>query len=72
VFNTGEAIPKEEIERIFQRLYRGEHSRRTPGAGLGLTISLKIAELHGGTVAVESEEGRGTGVIMTLPRIPPG
>ena len=72
VFNTGEAIPKEEIERIFQRLYRGEHSRRTPGAGLGLTISLKIAELHGGTVRVESEEGRGTAVIMTLPRIPPG
>jgi two-component system sensor histidine kinase BaeS len=72
VFNTGEAIPKEEIDRIFQRLYRGERSRRTPGAGLGLTISLKIAELHGGTVAVESEEGRGTAVIMTLPRIPPG
>jgi two-component system, OmpR family, sensor histidine kinase BaeS len=72
VFNTGEAIPKEEVERIFQRLYRGERSRGTPGAGLGLTISLKIAELHGGTVKVESEEGRGTTLIMTLPRVPPG
>jgi two-component system sensor histidine kinase BaeS len=72
VFNTGEAIPKEEVERIFQRLYRGERSRGTPGAGLGLTISLKIAELHGGTVKVESEDGRGTTLIMTLPRVPPG
>jgi two-component system sensor histidine kinase BaeS len=66
VFNTGEAIPWEEIDKLFQRLYRGEYARKSAGSGLGLTIALKIAELHGGTVEIESREGRGTAVTMTI------
>ena len=66
VFNTGDAIPREEIDKLFQRLYRGEYARKTTGSGLGLTIALKIAELHGGTVEIESREGLGTSVTMTM------
>jgi two-component system sensor histidine kinase BaeS len=66
VRNTGEAIPRDEIDKLFQRLYRGEYARKTAGSGLGLTIALKIAELHGGTVAIESREGLGTSVTMTI------
>jgi two-component system sensor histidine kinase BaeS len=66
VFNTGDAIPREEIDRLFQRLYRGEYARKSAGSGLGLTIALKIAELHGGTVEIESREGLGTSVTMTM------
>lgn len=64
VFNSGDEIPPEEIEKIFQRLYRGEYARKTPGSGLGLTIALRIAELHGGTVAIESAKNHGTTVTV--------
>jgi two-component system sensor histidine kinase BaeS len=70
VFNTGDAIPREEIDKLFQRLYRGEYARKSSGSGLGLTIALKIAELHGGTVGIESREGLGTSVTMTIAGLP--
>ncbi len=60
VFNSGIRIPEAEIDKVFERLYRGEYARHTPGSGLGLTIARKIAELHGGTVAINSTEKEGT------------
>jgi two-component system sensor histidine kinase BaeS len=66
IANTGTPIPESERERVFDRLYRGEYARSSPGSGLGLTIALRIAELHGGTVRIDDWEGRGTEVIMTL------
>ena len=66
VFNTGEAIPAVEIEKMFQRLYRGEYARKTPGSGLGLTIALRIAELHLGTVTIESSKDPGTTVTVHI------
>ncbi len=66
VFNSGAAIPEEEISRVFDRLFRGEHARNTPGSGLGLTIARKITELHGGTIAIRSRKDYGTTVVLTL------
>lgn len=66
VFNSGAAIPEEEINRVFDRLFRGEHARNTPGSGLGLTIARKIAELHGGAIAIRSRKDYGTTVVLTL------
>ncbi|MBN2323673.1 MAG: HAMP domain-containing histidine kinase [Spirochaetes bacterium] len=66
VHNTGEAIPPEEIKKVFDRLYRGEYARNTPGSGLGLTIAKKIAQLHGGDVSIASEEQKGTTVRMRI------
>jgi two-component system sensor histidine kinase BaeS len=67
VGNTGTPIPAAERERVFDRLYRGEYARNTPGSGLGLTITRRIAELHGGSVRIDDWEGRGTQVIFSLP-----
>lgn len=66
VFNSGEGIPREEIAKVFDRLYRGEYARKTPGSGLGLTISQKIAELHAGKVTIKSSNDHGTTVEMRI------
>jgi two-component system sensor histidine kinase BaeS len=66
VHNTGESISPEEIEKVFDRLYRGEYARNTPGSGLGLTIAKKIAQLHGGDISISSEAGKGTTVRMRI------
>jgi len=67
VLNSGEPIAADEIGKVFDRLYRGERARNTPGSGLGLTIAQKIAELHGGEVKIESGEKTGTSVEMSIP-----
>jgi two-component system sensor histidine kinase BaeS len=66
VANRGPVIPEEELERVFERLYRGEYARSTPGSGLGLTIARRIAELHGGTVTLRSSADAGTVAEMRL------
>jgi two-component system sensor histidine kinase BaeS len=67
VANTGEQIPPEELDRVFDRLYRGEYARHTPGSGLGLTIARRIAELHGGTARVRNRPESGVLVELILP-----
>ncbi len=67
VLNSGEPIPAEEIGKVFDRLYRGERARNTPGSGLGLTIAKMIVELHGGEVKIESDEKVGTSVELVIP-----
>ncbi len=67
VHNTGQPIPPEERERIFERLYRGEFARNTPGTGLGLTIVSQIASLHGGRVHLTSTAKEGTTFSLLLP-----
>ncbi|MBN1837801.1 MAG: hypothetical protein JW820_18235 [Spirochaetales bacterium] len=66
VANSGTPIPEADRERVFDRLYRGEYARSSPGSGLGLTIALRIAELHGGGIRIDDWGGRGTDVIMSL------
>jgi len=70
VHDCGCGIAEEEIPRIWDRLYRGERSRATPGLGLGLSMVWAIAEAHGGTMDVQSRLGEGSTFSIYLPRSP--
>jgi signal transduction histidine kinase len=72
VSDTGIGIPAEELERLFERFFRSSNAtaRSIPGTGLGLTIAKAIAEGHGGSISVRSEEGVGTTVIVGVPVAP--
>jgi signal transduction histidine kinase len=52
VIDDGPGVPEEERERLFDRFYRLERSRSTPGSGLGLALVAAIARLHGGLVSL--------------------
>ncbi len=67
--DTGYGIPPEDIPYIFERFYRGEksRSRRTGGAGIGLSIVKNIIEAHAGLIDVESKLGEGTEIIIKIP-----
>ncbi len=60
VTNTGEGIPADDLERVFERFYRVEKSRDRArgGAGIGLAIVKQLVEAGGGRVGVESSEGQ--------------
>jgi len=63
VADTGEGIPEEHLERIFEPLF----STRTRGIGLGLALTKRLVEEHGGKVGVESQIGIGSTFTITLP-----
>nr|HPQ81722.1 transporter substrate-binding domain-containing protein [bacterium] len=65
VSDTGEGIPKENIDRIFEPFFTTRRARR--GIGLGLSVVREIVERHGGTIAVESEVGKGTAFTVRVP-----
>jgi len=69
VTDTGQGIPAGELSRVFERFYRVDkaRARQTGGTGLGLAIVRHVAEVHGGTVRVDSELGRGSTFTVTLP-----
>lgn len=69
VQDNGVGIPKEDIPHIFDRFYRVDkaRSRETGGTGLGLSIVRQLVQLHGGTVTVESEYGKGSTFLVELP-----
>jgi len=69
VVDQGIGIPKDEIDRIFERFYRVDPARHrsTGGTGLGLSIVKHVAATHGGDVRVWSVEGQGSTFTLTLP-----
>ena len=67
VRDTGPGIPSGEQEKIWQRLYRGDHSRSQRGLGLGLSVVKALVEAHGGTVAVANHPGGGAVFTIELP-----
>lgn len=71
VKDTGYGIPAESLPRIFERFYRVDkgRSREMGGTGLGLSIIKHIVERHGGKVAVQSELGKGSEFIVTIPDV---
>jgi len=68
VQDTGEGIPPEELQRIFDKFHQVSESPAHPkGSGLGLAIAKKLIELHGGQIWVRSELGKGSAFGFTLP-----
>jgi signal transduction histidine kinase len=70
VRDSGVGIPAADVDRVFERFYRGDRGRsRNDGhSGLGLPIVKEIVEAHGGAVAVESREGVGSTFRFTVPK----
>ncbi len=68
VSDTGIGIPKEDLDRVFDRFFRASnvHARQQPGSGLGLAIAQGIVGLHGGAIAVTSDSS-GTVFTVALP-----
>jgi PAS domain S-box-containing protein len=69
VVDRGIGIPRDEIPQLFERFHRARNvsSRYYGGLGLGLYIARAIIEAHGGTISVDSEEGKGSQFTMRLP-----
>src|SRR5690606_13195012 len=69
VCDDGPGIPREALDRIFERFYRVDaaRSREQGGTGLGLSIVKHIVHAHGGEVRAESEPGKGATFRLRLP-----
>jgi signal transduction histidine kinase len=67
VADTGPGIAAEDRKRIFEEFEQTDEGRKAEGTGLGLPLSRKLVELHGGRLWVESEPGRGSTFRFTLP-----
>lgn len=67
VHDEGMGIAPDQRERIFEPFARGDGNSGVAGTGLGLWISKAIAEAHGGSIVIESEEGRGSRFTAILP-----
>ena len=70
VSDTGQGMAPEELEHVFDRFYRGADGRTAPGTGLGLSIVKSLVDLHGGSIEVESEVGKGSLFVVRIPRVP--
>ena len=69
VADCGIGIGKKDSERIFDKFFRSPlpDGRKIPGSGIGLTLVKEIIEAHAGTIAVESEIGRGSTFTLSFP-----
>ena len=67
--DTGIGIPKDKLESVFDTYEQGgeEVSRLYGGTGLGLSVTKQLVELHGGRIRVESEQGKGSVFLFTIP-----
>ncbi|HEX9680016.1 MAG TPA: ATP-binding protein [Anaerolineales bacterium] len=66
VWDEGPGIPTEELDRIFERFYRGDRARGTPGTGLGLAIVHHVLRAHGGRAWAENRRPPARGAILSL------
>ncbi len=67
VTDTGPGIPPEEVDRVFERFYRGSGQLEREGFGLGLSIAKRMVDVMGGSIGVESESGAGSTFWVRLP-----
>jgi two-component system sensor histidine kinase VicK len=71
VRDQGMGIPEEDQEQLFERFYRGSaEGQEVKGLGLGLYVTRRIVEAHGGTISVRSKPGQGSEFSFTLPLVP--
>lgn len=68
VEDDGPGVSEEDRDKLLQRFFRAETSRKTPGNGLGLSLVAAVARAHGGSVTVEDAEP-GLRMIIVLPRL---
>ena len=70
VQDSGPGLNIEDVDRIFERLYRADPSRyrEDGGSGLGLAIAKSIVQAHGGQISAESEPGAGLKIKIRLPK----
>ncbi len=71
VDDTGTGIPEEDLPHIFDRFFRGEKSRSTPGNGLGLSLVKAFTLVNGGSVSAQSSPGHGSRFTVNLPKAHP-
>ncbi|HOS96044.1 MAG TPA: ATP-binding protein [Deltaproteobacteria bacterium] len=67
VRDTGEGIAQEDLPHIFEKFYRSDKSRSTPGNGLGLSLVQSFVKAHHGEITVHSRTGEGTAFTIILP-----
>jgi hypothetical protein len=67
ISNTGDPIPAEKLDRVFQKFYQADESHATEGNGIGLAIVKKVVELHQGTITAESSRDK-TSFTVVLPQ----
>ena len=67
VCDDGEGMDEETAARVFERFWRADSARSTPGTGVGLSIVQAIAKAHGGAASVESREGEGCCFTVSIP-----
>ena len=67
VMDDGIGIPAADLPHVFERFRRGANVGQVTGTGIGLAGARQIVELHGGTIAVTSQEGRGSTFTVRLP-----
>jgi signal transduction histidine kinase len=68
IADHGPGVPPNHRERVFDRFYRLENSRSTPGNGLGLSLVRAVAKLHGGDIRLE-DNGPGLKAVLLLPAV---
>ena len=66
VRDHGQGIPLDALPHLFELFYRAEKGRKAEGLGLGLYITRKLVEAHGGRIWAESEAGKGSTFAFTL------
>jgi two-component system, OmpR family, sensor kinase len=71
VEDHGIGIPAADVDRLFERYFRGSNVSGIVGTGVGLNLVKMVVDLHGGSVTVESREGRGSRFTVRLPLKPP-
>ena len=71
ILDDGIGIPKTDLPKLFSPFQRGSNTTSFAGTGLGLTLVKKCVDLHGGRLDLESHEGVGTTVTVTLPILMP-
>jgi signal transduction histidine kinase len=69
ITDQGPGIPHDELERVFERFFRGNGGNQKSGTGLGLSIARDMVELMGGTLTAQSRRGSGATFTIRMPRI---